>query len=280
MNPVQSRLDAVFQARKQQGRPALIVYVTAGYPHLDLTRRVLPELVAAGADVVELGMPFSDPVADGPTIQRAAQVALERGTRLADVLGLVGDLRREGFGAPVLLLAYANTLLAGGLLADPMPLVQHGFDGLIVPDLPSVESASFEALCRRVGLHWIPLLAPTSRPEHIEVVAGQSGGFIYCVSVTGVTGARETLPPSTVELLRRVRARARRPVAVGFGVAGPEQARQLAAFADGVIVGSALVERLAVAESACAEGRLGHEEEQAIGAAVSFVRALREALDD
>ncbi|HEX6988849.1 MAG TPA: tryptophan synthase subunit alpha [Bacillota bacterium] len=266
-----NRLDRVLAARQDQGRTALIVYITAGFPDLATSRRLIPALLEAGVDVVELGLPFSDPLADGPTIQRASHLALQRGVRVADVLDLARTARAEGVAGPLVLMSYVNPLLATGLLEEPRRLMESGFDGLIVPDLPSLESQRWEAACEGVGLRWIPFLTPTSPEARIRQVTGREGGFIYCVSLTGVTGARRSLPPSAVELLTRVRGRSRRPVAVGFGVSGPEAARALAQYADAVIVGSALLDRIFAAE---AEGA------NPVRAAQELVSDLRKALDD
>lgn len=267
----ENRLDRVLAARRQRGQKALLIYITAGYPDLATTRRLLPELFAAGADVVELGLPFSDPLADGPTIQRASHLALQRGVRVADVLGLARSLREGGVDGPLVLMSYVNPLLAAGLLEQPERLAAEGFDGLIVPDVPSLESGRWEGACEAAGLRWIPFLTPTSPEAQIRRVAAQPGGFIYCVSLTGVTGARRGLPASAVQLLERVRDHWQRPVAVGFGVSGPEAARALAQHADGVIVGSALLDRLEEAVRAGADP---------VAAAREFVADLRKALDD
>ncbi|EKP95660.1 tryptophan synthase subunit alpha [Thermaerobacter subterraneus] len=273
-----NRLDAALARARSEGRAALIVYVTAGHPDLAVTRQLVPALFAAGADVVEVGMPFSDPLADGPTIQQSTQKALARGVRLAGVLDLVRDLRVQGVDGALVLLTYANPLLARGLLDDPSPLAAAGLDGVIVPDLPMVERGRAEAAFRAAGLHLIPMVAPTSSPEHVRRAAAGRGGFVYCVSVTGVTGARKNLPDELPAWLDRIRAAGPRPVAIGFGVSGPEQARALAAHADGVIVGSALVERI---EEAARDGSSTDEQARVravVDAATAFVTALRQAL--
>lgn len=262
-----NRLDRVLAARREQGQAGLIIYITAGYPDLDTTARMLPALFAAGADVVEVGVPFSDPMADGPTIQRAAQRALAGGVRMADVLTLLERLRRDGLDGACLMLSYANTLLANGFLADPAPLAAAGFDGLIVPDIPAVEGGDLAGKCAQAGLYLIPFLTPTSPDQQIRAVAGGQGGFVYCVSVTGVTGRRQQLPGSTIEWLKRARSYANRPLALGFGISGPEQAAQLAQYCDAIIVGSALIDRIDASPG------------DPVGTAVSFVRELRAALD-
>ncbi|GAB6876511.1 tryptophan synthase subunit alpha [Thermaerobacter litoralis] len=283
-----NRLDGALARARAGGRAALIVYVTAGHPDLEATRRLVPALFAAGADVVELGMPFSDPLADGPTIQRSTQHALARGVRLADVLDLVRDLRAGGVDGALVLLTYANPLLARGLLDEPAPLAAAGLDGVIVPDLPLVERGAVEGAFRAAGLHLIPMVAPTSSPEHVRQATAGWGGFVYCVSVTGVTGARQNLPEELPAWLDRVRAAGPRPVAIGFGVSGPEQARALAAHADGIIVGSALVERIeGAAQAGSPDGGAAPAGSSAgdaarvgavVEAATAFVTALRQAL--
>ncbi|QIA27357.1 tryptophan synthase subunit alpha [Thermaerobacter sp. PB12/4term] len=273
-----NRLDGALARARSEGRAALIVYVTAGHPDLAVTRQLVPALFAAGADVVEVGMPFSDPLADGPTIQQSTQKALARGVRLAGVLDLVRDLRVQGVDGALVLLTYANPLLVRGLLDDPGPLAAAGLDGVIVPDLPMVERGRAEAAFRAAGLHLIPMVAPTSSPEHVRRAAAGRGGFVYCVSVTGVTGARRNLPEELPAWLDRVRSAGPRPVAIGFGVSGPEQARALAAHADGVIVGSALVERI---EEAARDSSSTDEQARVravVDAATAFVTTLRRAL--
>lgn len=267
---VVNRLDEALAERRSSGSTALILFITAGYPDLATTARLIPALAAAGADAIELGMPFSDPLADGPTIQRAAALALRTGLRLPMTMAMVADQRRAGISVPLLLLSYVNPLLANGLLSDAGPLRAAGFDGLIVPDVPSLESSAFEPVCQAAGLHWIPFLAPTSTEAQLTRVAQGQGGFVYCVSVTGVTGTRDRLPDDTVRLLQWARSRCRRPVAVGFGVSGPEEARRLAAHADAIIVGSALAQRI---EAAVDAG------EDPVAAAVRFTRQLRHAVD-
>ena len=276
-----NRLDAALARARQERRAALVVYITAGHPDLATTRRLVPALFAAGADVVELGMPFSDPLADGPTIQRSTQHALRQGVRLHHVLELARELRAGGNEGALVLLTYANPLLAHGLLEDPSPLARAGFDGVIVPDLPWVEGERVAEAFAAAGVHLIPFVAPTSSDEHIRRVAAGRGGFIYCVSVTGVTGTRSRLPEGVPELLQRVRAAGPRPVAIGFGVSGPQQARELAAHADGIIVGSALVERIerAAAEAGGRDGPGGEERARAVvDAAAEFVASLRRAI--
>lgn len=251
------------------GRPGLIAFVTAGDPDLAFTERLVPALEAAGADAIELGMPFSDPLADGPTIQRSSQRALAAGVRLADVLALGGRLRRRGVRVPLLLLCYANPLLRFGLERAVARAAEEGFEGLIVPDMPDEERAPLEAACAAHGLAAVAFAAPTTDDARLRRIAARARGFLYCVSLTGVTGARAELSPEAVDLLRRARAASPVPVALGFGISRPEHVRAAAPYADAVIVGSALVELIAAA---------GDAPERALEAVCARVRELRAPL--
>jgi tryptophan synthase alpha chain len=218
-------------------------YSVLGFPTRQGSVAVIKTLAEAGADLLELGMPFSDPLADGPTIQTATQKALENGTTTADCLAMVRDLRRQGVNTPALLMGYINPMLAYGLPQFAAAAAAAGADGFIVPDLPPEEAGELEAACAEYGLALVYLLAPTSTPERIKLVAEKSRGFIYLVSLTGVTGERTDLPPDLAEFVGRVRAHTATPLAVGFGISRGEHARTVAQVADGVIVGSALVKR-------------------------------------
>ncbi|MDQ7842771.1 MAG: tryptophan synthase subunit alpha [Armatimonadota bacterium] len=235
-----SRIGATFERLRLRRRPAFIPFIVAGDPDLHTTARVVEMLVDAGADLIELGVPFSDPVADGPTNQRAYQRALAAGTRLTDVLTLVGELRRR-MDIPVVLLSYYNPILQFGPASFCVEAVRRGVDGVVVPDLPSDEADELLAPARQCGLDTIFLLAPTSTDERIRLVAERCTGFVYCVSLTGITGMRDRLSGDLPDLVARIRARTRLPICVGFGVSTPEQAREVGAVADGVIVGSAIV---------------------------------------
>ncbi|MBI1881652.1 MAG: tryptophan synthase subunit alpha, partial [Chloroflexi bacterium] len=220
-------------------------YAVLGYPDRVGGLATIRTLVEAGADLLELGVPFSDPLADGPTIQAATQKALENGTTVWDCLAMVGELRRQGVETPALFMGYINPILAYGLEKFVTDAATAGVDGLIVPDLPPEEAAELEAACAAHGLALVYLLAPTSTPERIKLAAEKSQGFIYLVALTGVTGARNELAPDLAEFVQRVRAQTSTPLAVGFGIANGEQARVVGQLADGVIVGSALVKRAA-----------------------------------
>jgi len=225
------------------GRPAFMPYSVLGYPTRQGGLEVVKTLAQAGADLLELGIPFSDPLADGPTIQAATQRSLENGTTVKDCLAMVRELRQQGVDTPALLMGYVNPMLAYGLESFVADAAAAGVDGLIVPDLPPEEAAELEVPCAEHGLALVYLLAPTSPPERIELVAGQSQGFIYLVSLTGVTGARTDLPSDLAEFVQRVRDQTDKPLAVGFGIGDGPQARAVGQVADGVIIGSALVQR-------------------------------------
>ncbi|MEW6547740.1 MAG: tryptophan synthase subunit alpha [Bacillota bacterium] len=235
-----SRVAAAFARRRGT---VLIPYLTVGHPNLETTLEAVPLLEESGADLVELGIPFSDPVADGVTIQEASFRALQGGVTPGRCLEVAARLR-ERVRLPLLFLTYFNPILSYGLEAFCAASARAGVDGLIVPDLPPEEAIELEEATARHGLDLIYLLAPTSTEERVRQVAQRSRGFIYLVSVTGVTGARESLPPGLGEFVARVRKWASQPLCVGFGISTPEQAAQVARIADGVIVGSRLVQLL------------------------------------
>jgi tryptophan synthase alpha chain len=233
------RIANAFQA----AGTAFMPYAVLGYPTPDLSLQVVQALVAAGADLLELGVPFSDPLADGPTIQAATQCALERGVTLADCIAMVAELRTRGIDTPALLMGYVNPILAYGIERFVADSAGAGVDGFIVPDLPPEEAKELEVACQQHGLALVYLLAPTSPLPRIELIAERSQGFIYLVSLTGVTGARNRLPPDLADFVARVRNVTRKPLAVGFGIGSGKHAQAVAQLADGVIVGSALVQR-------------------------------------
>ena len=238
MNGIE-RIRNAFQAN----RTAFMPYTVLGYPTPEASLQVVQTLVTAGADLLELGIPFSDPLADGPIIQAATQHALENGITLAKCINMVAELRDRGVGTPALLMGYVNPILAYGVPRFVADSAAAGVDGFIVPDLPPEEAEELETACQQHGLALVYLLAPTSSAERIALIAEKSRGFIYLVSLTGVTGARDTLPPDLTDFVKRVRATACKPLAVGFGIGTSQQARAVAQLAEGVIVGSALVQR-------------------------------------
>ncbi|MGM0651773.1 MAG: tryptophan synthase subunit alpha [Bacillota bacterium] len=235
-----NRIDAKFIDLRSAGDKGIIAYVTAGDPDLETTEKLVCRLAEGGVAMVELGVPFSDPVADGPVIQAAAGRALENGVTLADVLELTSRLRTR-LDIPLLVMTYYNPVYSFGLEPFVHSASKSGLDGVIVPDLPLEESEELSKMLQQSGLHLIHLLAPTSSPGRIKATVKNGSGFIYCVSVSGVTGARNDLPASGNELLSRVRTETDLPLALGFGISRPEQVSALGDKADAVIIGSAIV---------------------------------------
>jgi tryptophan synthase alpha chain len=235
------RLAATFAALRERNERAFVPYFTAGDPSLAVTGKLVQEAARRGADIVELGVPFSDPLADGPVIQRATQRALAAGVTLPRVLELTRELRAET-PVPLVLLTYYNPLLAFGLKAFCLTAVECGVDGVIVADLPPEESEPLRALAEPVGLDLIHLVAPTSTPDRMRTIARVSRGFLYMVSLTGVTGARAELSVELSQHLRTLRGITTKPICVGFGISTPAQAEAIGGVADGVIVGSAIVQ--------------------------------------
>jgi tryptophan synthase alpha chain len=259
-----SRIKTVFRS----GHKALIAYVTVGYPSLDATLKVVPRLARSGADIVELGIPFSDPLADGITIQKASFQALQNGVTPETCLEVARQLR-EKTDLPLVFMTYYNPIFSYGLKEFVAECARSGIDGLIVPDLPPEEGVELQAITQAAGLDLIYLLAPNSSEERIRLVAKRSRGFIYLVSVTGVTGAREDLPPNLAAFVARVRKVTRQPLCVGFGISRPEQAKSIASLADGIIVGSRLIQLMAEDESLASAQRLVGELRRAIDSAVA-----------
>jgi tryptophan synthase alpha chain len=235
-----TRIGERFAALARERRKAFIAFVTAGDPSLDRTVEVAAALEEAGVDVLELGVPFSDPLADGPVIQRASDRALKQGTRLASVLEAVRRIRARS-DLPLLLFSYVNPLLRYGLERLARDAAAAGVDGVLVTDLPPEEGAEWIAGARRAGLDTVFLAAPTSPEARLQRVADCSRGFVYAVSRTGVTGERDTLSSDAAGLVGRLKALTDTPVALGFGLSTPEQVGAAAAVADGVVVGSAIV---------------------------------------
>jgi tryptophan synthase alpha chain len=261
------RISATFTACRSQGRAALMPYYTMGFPNRNTSFEVIKEIAKAGADLIELGPPFSDPLADGPTIQHSTQVALENGSTTSDCLRMVRQLREAHVTQPFLLMGYYNPILAFGVEKFAREAHAAGADGLIVPDLPVEEAGTLESACKNLGMALVFLVAPTTPEARLTYVTAHSTGFIYIVSLTGVTGARERVAEGLEMFLARVRAVTDKPLAVGFGISTPLQAAQVGRLAEGVIVGSALV---ATAEKA----------PDPIRASGAFVGTLFEALQN
>jgi tryptophan synthase alpha chain len=262
------RIDGVFRRVAAERRSALITFVTAGDPDLQLTERLLPQMASAGADIIELGMPFSDPMADGPTIQLASERALAAGTTLEGILAVVSRVRHGGCQTPIVLMGYYNPVHAYGIERFTLDAAEAGVDALLIVDLPPEEAHVLRRNCRTHGLELIFLVAPTTGEERLARVLPSAGGFIYYVSVTGVTGAASLDMEEVRRGVSSIKARTDLPVVVGFGISRPDQAALFAAVADGVVVGSAIV-RLFEAYSG----------DELLRRVTAFVQELRAALD-
>ena len=254
-----NRITSVFSQRHHK---ALIPYVTVGYPNIEATLKVVPLLAKSGADIVELGIPFSDPLADGATIQRSSFQALQQGISPRTCIDIAKQLRAK-VDIPLVFMTYYNPVFHYGLEEFCSACVASGVDGLIIPDLPPQEGASLEAVTQKNDLDLIYLLAPTSPPERIKLVGQKSRGFIYLVSVTGVTGARDKLPADLEVFVSRVKEQVPQPLCVGFGISTPSQAKRVARLADGVIVGSRIIQLMEAGD---------------IKPVGEFIKGLREAL--
>lgn len=249
--------------RRAEGRAVLIPYITAGYPTPETTPALLDALVEAGTDILELGIPFSDPLADGPTIQRASFQALEAGMTVPRVLEMVKAFRAR-HDTPVVLFTYLNPILHYGIERFARDAREAGADGVLITDLPTGADPRVEEQLTATGLDLIRLLAPTTAPDRVAEVVKGGGGFVYYISRTGVTGAREELRKELGREVERLRAAISLPVAVGFGISSPDQAGAVAAVADGVVVGSALIQ---------------HLDEGGVQGAADFLRSIREGMD-
>ena len=247
-----------------KNKPIFMPYFPLGYPDLDTSIDVIEAMAKNGADLMEVGLSFSDPLADGPVIQHATQIALENGITVRKSLEAVKKLRARGVDIPLILMGYYNPMLAYGLEKFVRDAIEAGADGFIIPDLPPEEAGEFEMVAKDLPL--IKMLAPTTPSERMELVARDTKGFIYLVSVTGVTGARTSLSDELGDLITRVREHTSAPVCVGFGIGTPEQAREVGALADGVIVGSACVKTIGGSE-------------QPVEAAKQFAAEFRSALN-
>lgn len=245
-----NRIDQLFLELREKRRSALMPYLPLGYPTLDLSLRLIRAAEEAGADMLELGVPFSDPLADGPVIQRATQVALQNGMTLEKCLQMVRDAREVGVKLPLVLMGYYNPILRFGIERFVRAAQTTGVDGLIVPDLPPEEAGSLDLACRAGNLDLVFLAAPTSTSARLKKIATATRGFVYLVSVIGVTGARDEIAPNLPEFVARVREITNKPVCVGFGISSANSARRVARVADGVIVGSALVAKIRSANDA------------------------------
>lgn len=260
-----NRIEDKFRELRKDKRAALMPYLPLGYPTLDASRDLIRAVADAGADVIELGIPFSDPLADGPVIQRATHVALQNGMTVLKGLRMAFDARAAGVDIPLVMMGYYNPILQFGIEAFAHAAMEAGVDGLIVPDLPPEEAGTLDAACRAHKVDLVFLAAPTSTTARLVKIAEATRGFLYLVSVTGVTGARDEVATDLPDFVARVRAVTKKPVCVGFGIANADTAQRVARWADGVIVGSALVSRIGDGDAAAS--------------AKSFVRQLRDAID-
>jgi len=262
-----SRIAATFENLRRAGRKALMPYLTMGYPQRESALTLVPALIEAGADLIELGVPFSDPLADGATIQAAGQRALANGITLSLCLEQAAALRDREGAVPYILMGYYNSIFQMGLEHFARHAAIAGIDGVIVPDLPPEESDALRSALRARGIDLIFLLPPTSDDGRVRLVTRRTSGFLYLVSLTGVTGARDHLPSDLESFVARVRSATELPLAVGFGISTPAQAAQVASIADGVIVGSALIKAIGTGDDP-------------VAATGAFVASLRAGMDE
>lgn len=265
-----SRIDARFSQLRDSGRKALIPYITAGDPQAGTTLKLMHALVEAGADMIELGVPFSDPMADGPVIQAACERALDKGITLGDILSLVSDFRQQDTVTPVILMGYLNPVESMGYEAFSERAAACGVDGVLLVDLSAEEAAEPATILREKGLDPIFLIAPTSPPERIRAIGELAGGYLYYVSFKGVTGANRLDVDAVAERVELIRTHSDLPVAVGFGIRDPDSASRVAKVSDAVVVGSALVSRI---------GDLCQDEEAILREVPPILSAMRSAMD-
>lgn len=259
-----NRIDATLAALRAEGKSALAPFVTLGYPDMATSEDMAESILESGADMLELGIPFSDPLADGPTVQMTSFRALENGTTLQMALDSLRTLRAKGITSPLIFMGYLNPFLHYGMEEFARDASDAGIDGIIIPDLPPEEAPPYQAILESQGIYLIPLLAPTSTEARIEQACKQARGFIYCVSVTGVTGARSELSGGVEGLARRIREHSDLPILVGFGVSTQKHVENIARFADGAIVASAMLDSVSKVPT-----------EDAAETAARFIRGLR-----
>jgi tryptophan synthase alpha chain len=264
-----SRIQSTFETLKRGGRKALIPYVTAGDPSPALTVPMMKAMVQAGADILELGVPFSDPMADGPVIQRAGERALKQGVGLAQVLDMVAEFRKSDDRTPIVLMGYANPVEAMGAERFAAAAARAGVDGVIVVDYPPEESADFAKLMRSQRMDLIFLLAPTSTTERVEQVARLASGYIYYVSLKGITGASHLDLDDVAANVQRIRDQTALPVGVGFGIRDGATARAICGFADAAIIGTRIIQEIEAGAAAGAPSRVA-----------AFLKGVRTAMDD
>ncbi len=259
-----SRIADKLAALRAEKRKALIIYITAGAPDMATTLAAVQAAEQAGADIIELGIPFSDPMADGPVIQKAAMLSLKSGTNMAKIAALVREIRQHS-DIPLAAMAYMNSILNFGEEAFATSFREAGLDGLIIPDLPSEEAAEMDEICQRNGLDLIQFIAPTTNVARISQVCRNARGFIYCISTTGVTGVRKVDYSGIGRVMNEVRKHTDVPLAIGFGIGTPEAAKAAAQYADAVIVGSAVMQNLM---------------DEGVPSVRVLVQSIRQALDE
>ena len=262
-----TRISEAFNDARARGEKALITYIMAGDPSIEKTKEIIFALEDGGADIIELGVPFSDPLADGPTIQKASERALACNTTLDKVLSLVADVRKSS-EIPIVIMTYYNIIFKYGEERFVDEATARGVDGVIVPDLPPEEAKDFIRFSRAKGLDTIFLLAPTSTERRISLISKKSTGFIYYVSLTGVTGVRQEISKSIGPMVKKIKGCTNKPVAVGFGISTPSQASEVARYSDGIVVGSAIVKII---------GELSNDETLS-SSIKSFVKSIKDQL--
>ena len=241
---MKNRLDLKTQETKRKKQKLFCVFLTLGYPSIAATERLILSAEESGVDIIELGFPFSDPLADGPTIQYSSEQALKKHVTIKDAFSLVRRLRQKGAKIPIVFFGYINPVVSYGLKDFARDAKDAGLDGLIIPDLPPEEEKEFQKECRKQKLHFVLLVAPTTADKRAKMLVQKSQGFVYYVSLRGVTGTRKALPGDLQGHLAKLKRMTVKPVLAGFGISTPEQARSISLMADGVIVGSAVIEHL------------------------------------
>lgn len=267
-----NRLTERFAALAAEDRAAFVAYLMAGDPDIAVSSDILAKLPGAGADIIELGMPFSDPMAEGPTIQRAAQRSLSARTKIADVLAMVATFRKQDDATPIVLMGYLNPVLFHGFETFAAKAAAAGVDGLIIVDCPPEEADPLADALDAVGVSLIRLAAPTTDDVRLPAVVRRTSGFVYYVSVAGVTGVKEAVSANVAQPVQRLRVASGLPVAVGFGIRTPEKAAEVARLADGVVVGSALVDEI---EGALESGSNENVTERVLSKAAELAKAVR-----
>lgn len=265
-----NRISDTFEKLRQNSKKALIPFITAGHPHPLLTVGCMHSLVENGADIIELGMPFSDPAADGETIQQSSEKAIANGTNLNLVLNMVSEFRQDNTKTPIVLMGYLNPIEKKGYKSFVKEAADAGVDGLLIVDCPPEESKNIQTLLKEYGLYQTLLVAPTTNPTRLKTIASSAKGFVYCVALNGVTGAAQANYDKLFEQIARIKAESNIPVAVGFGVKDADSAVEIAKHADGVVIGSALVKTI----DQCSD------QEQINNAVAKFIQPIRTALDN